>query len=390
MQKTGNAKNQTKIAKEKELISLAYNDLQIRKYTDTNPVLEIQGAIVKENAKEEWKIEFTDTKNRYNLSKGGEIKEAKPTITIAYEDGKYAEKTKYEASTVEYEYIKVNNGKLEMDINKRDSDDKFKFTSNIQKYQNMIDMVNGGVLIDINEFVPSFFVDSNWKVVKDFNNLSNNDYYLFIVKNEEEQNDLMSGNYVMEYDCGWITEWFDKPLLYKDDLIGRSGIEETEYGVSVANGQIVSYTEDGFEELLSSFKQLIKTGRIVLNNVEEFGSLGFVTHIEEYIDSEGNKYGSIYKGLAISSRPVIRFGGHIIDGVVYDAERPIGTEGLDSPEMIRLKSTKEEVQQSEYDAGFTYNSNNGEWKHTPPLNEYEYRFSNKFYTFEKGHQITID
>ena len=151
------------------------------------------------------------------------------------------------------------------------------------------------------------------------------------------------------------------------------------------------YTKDDFEEKLDSFKELIRTGEIALSNVSRYSDIFhvFTTNEEKYIDNKGNYYGSIIKGLALSSRPVIRMGerSHLNYGLIYDVTVPSGTMGFPLPAAIRLTSTKEDVSQSEFDDGFTYDN---VWKHSPDFDEYEYYIEEKWYTFEKGHQITID
>lgn len=381
-------KEATTMGAEKDKIGVGYHDYKIKKYSDSNATLEVQGASVTGDEQSGWTIKFNDTKNRYKLSTEGTINEAKPTITVAHKsEDDYEGRPKYEAEKIEYKSIKVDNNTLECEVYTGNSDETDKVTSDIQKYDGMIDMINAGFLIYSEEFVPGFFVDSNWKIVSDFNNLADDDYYLFAIQNEDEINDLMSGNYVMEH-SRWVSGWNDRTYLNYHDLIGYNGISTTIAWACLGDGPELNYMDDLFDSTVSTFERLKASGDIVLSHTGAWGS----TDLEFYNDRNGNYYGYLGKDMSIDSYPVIGINGLALSeyhggGILYDANSPRIDNVFFPPEKIRLKSTKEEISQEEYDSGFT--GDIGSWTHTPSVDEYEFYYENKWYAIEKGHAISL-
>lgn len=69
--KTGDGKNQAKIAEEKEKIKLGYNEYKLEKYIEANPNLNVDGANVTVNSEKDWIIYFSLSGNAYSLSADG-------------------------------------------------------------------------------------------------------------------------------------------------------------------------------------------------------------------------------------------------------------------------------------------------------------------------------
>lgn len=67
--KSTEAKKENLIGAEKEKIGLGFNEYRIKKYTDTNPSLTVEGATVTENGTDGWTIKFAE--HEYTLSADG-------------------------------------------------------------------------------------------------------------------------------------------------------------------------------------------------------------------------------------------------------------------------------------------------------------------------------
>ena len=67
--KSGEARKSNIVGTEKEKIGLGFNEYRIKKYTNTNPALIVEGATVTENGTDGWTIKFAE--NEYTLSADG-------------------------------------------------------------------------------------------------------------------------------------------------------------------------------------------------------------------------------------------------------------------------------------------------------------------------------
>ena len=120
-----------------------------------------------------------------------------------------------------------------------------------------------GTLFGTEEFVPAFFVDSDWKLITNLSNeLKEEDYYLFVMKSEDEINILTSGDFYIAKKheiCGW----FDNIVLYKYNLIGYEGLSSIIGGYIVYKGGNCIYEgtlfDEGFDEVKAMVEQTKKT-----------------------------------------------------------------------------------------------------------------------------------
>lgn len=103
--KVADSKNENIIATEKEKIGLGYNEYRMKKYTDTNPELTVEGATVTENGTAGWTIKFAE--HKYTLSADGK------TITGPISSEEHTSQISIISTTISSDSLEIEVGETE-------------------------------------------------------------------------------------------------------------------------------------------------------------------------------------------------------------------------------------------------------------------------------------